>query len=1017
MAVDPVSLLVGGVLGAGGAALLARQREHARVPDGLADLLGWGFLVDEGVVALKDGGLLAAFRYRGPDLGSATGPELAALTEQLNDALLPFGDGWMFHVDAIREPAPPYAASRFPDPVTAWIDAERRQAYDVVSGVGDRGHATPDERSRGADRRAGALRPGIPRTGERRTAAARPQFVSTYTLTATFLPPKELYTRAGRLFVQPGDRPPQGGIEHAGSAIAPGDPASAAGAASSGAWEAMLAGYTEALRTLEDRIGARLHVERLGSDALVTHLHRTLTGLAHPVEAPPAGAYLDQVLASQELVGGFAPRVGDQHLRVVAITGYPATATAGRLDVLNTLPFAYRWSSRFVPLSQHAAEKLLKRHQQQWFMGRKGLGSFLRDIASTSAPSDWQRQQEETLFVDQHASAMARDVADAMAENASGAVRFGLSSQVVVTWDRDPDVAEAHARAVCRTLQDAGVTARVETVNALDAFLGTLPGHGYANLRRQVVSTPNAAALWPVTSVWAGQGEHPSPFFPPASPPLMTVATDGSTPFRLNLHVSDLGHTLLVGAPGAGKSTFVGLTIAQWQRYAASAGARTFVFDVGYSHWLLAKAAGGAHYDIAAPGTTTPGAEDNAGGGPPLAFQPLADVERSEERAWAASWLEMLCELQGVAMTPTRRLALDRALVLLAGQPRPYRTLTELAVQCQDPDVVAALQPYTVGGAWGALLDAHEDALDRADEAGQGGVPRYQVFELRSLLDLDEKVLVPVLLYLFRRVERQLDGRPALIVIEELWAPLMRTAFANRIRQWLLTLRKQNAAVLLVAHTLAQLDAVPAKQVLIESCPTRVLLPNPEAGSAVNRRLYAELGLNDREIAIIAQAVPKRDYYVASPLGRRLVRLDLGPVALAFLGTPPGLTLDRLRPAVETLAAREGRRWPAAWLAQWGIAVPDVLGPEAPERDSRAWEAPAWDTPSRHDRARAPEAPSRHEIPPERAPVVDLPVGRPRVHDADRTPAFHPVSPAASAPWRAVPDLPPADAEDAHAPA
>jgi type IV secretion system protein VirB4 len=227
------------------------------------------------------------------------------------------------------------------------------------------------------------------------------------------------------------------------------------------------------------------------------------------------------------------------------------------------------------------------------------------------------------------------------------------------------------------------------------------------------------------------------------------------------------------------------------------------------------------------------------------------------------------------------------------------------------------------------MLDASEDAV---------GAGRHQVFELRALMDLDDRVLVPTLLYLFRRVERQLDGSPTLIVIEELWAPLMRTVFANRVKQWLLTLRKQNAAVVLVAHTPAQLDAVPAKQVLIESCPTRVLLPNPEATTEANARAYRDLGCNDRELAIVARATPKRDYYVKSPLGSRLVSLDLGPVALAFVGTPAGMTPEEVRSAVEALSAREGEQWPAAWLRQLDVRVP--RGPDRREAGGHSGPVP-----------------------------------------------------------------------------
>jgi hypothetical protein len=80
----------------------------------------------------------------------------------------------------------------------------------------------------------------------------------------------------------------------------------------------------------------------------------------------------------------------------------------------------------------------------------------------------------------------------------------------------------------------------------------------------------------------------------------------------------------------------------------------------------------------------------------------------------------------------------------------------------------------------------------------------------------------------------------------------------------------------------------------------------------------------------VARATPKRDYYVKSRQGNRLVRLDLGPVARAFLRTPDGMTLDAMRDAVESLIVREGGAWRAVWLRGLGLEPPAAPGARTP---------------------------------------------------------------------------------------
>ncbi len=830
-------------LGAGAAATAgaAALREHRTQPAGLADLLLYAFLVDEageeagGAVLLqKDGSLLTAWRYRGPDLAAATAAELDLLSVRMNAALLPLGDGWMLHFDAVRRPASGYAPpGAFPDPVTRLIDEERRRAHQTGQG----------------------------------------HYETECFCALTYLPPPDLYARLARHFLD--------GRSRQGTD-----------------WNAILADFRRQARDLERRLSSCLDVEPLDADALLTHLHVCLTGLHHPVRTPAAGAQLDALLADQDLVGGWEPRIGEMHLRTIAVHGFPAGSCAGMLDGLNSLPFAARTSHRLIPLGRQSASRQIRRLRQAWFRKRRSLFDWLTGAVAGGSGTAAQSQQQQAideLFTDQDAIGMTRDAQQAEAANASGAVLFCLYSGTIVVTEPSPARADFVAGQILQILRDLGFTARIESVNALEAWLGSLPGHGYPNLRRPILHSLNLADLLPLTSVWPGPTAVPSPYFPEASPPLLWAATSGATPFRLSLHVSDVGHSLVVGPTGSGKSTFVQLAVAQFFRYPE---AQVFVFDVGYSGYLLAQAAGARHHAIAA---AAPDA---------ISFQPLGLLDQPGEIAWAAQWLELALSLQKVAVQPADRTALTEALRLLASDAPEHRTLTQLSIQLQAPHLVEALRPLTLAGPVGQLLDAGRDDLR---------VAPFVVFEIQHLLEMDPWVLLPVLTYLFHRIEQRLDGRPTLIVIEEAWLPLLHSAFADKIRAWLLTLRKRNAAVMLVTQSLAQLQATPSAPVLFDSCPTRILLPNPAAASPGNRELYQALGLNETEIERLAGATPKRQYYYRSPRGSRLFELGLGPLALAFLGAAEGMTLQETIRAADTLRTAHGPLWPRAWLLQRGL--------------------------------------------------------------------------------------------------
>jgi type IV secretion/conjugal transfer VirB4 family ATPase len=779
--------------------------EYRKRPALLADWLPWAGLVAPGVVLNKDGSFQRTLQFRGPDLDSATQGELLAISSRLNNALRRFGSGWALFVEADRREAADYPESSFPDPLSRLVDEERRASFEEA-----------DE-----------------------------HFESAYYLTVLHLPPEESVARATRLLYE---NPPADAVD----------------------WRERLevfASETERFFGLLEGVMPEAHW--LDDAQTLTYLHGCVSTGRHTVAVPEVAMHLDALLADQPLVGGLAPMLGKQHLRVLSVRGFPTSTWPGLLDDLNRLGFAYRWSTRFLCLDKAEAERELRRLRRQWFAKRKNIVALLRETIF----------QQESPLVDSDASNKAADADAALQELGSDHVAFGYVTATVTVFDKDATAADEKLRAVERAIQGRGFVTIPETLNAVEAWLSSVPGHVYANVRQPIVSTLNLAHLMPVSAVWAGpeRNAHLD------GPPLVVTRTDGATPFRLVTHVGDVGHTLVVGPTGMGKSVLLAILAMQFRRYA---GARIFAFDMGRSMRATILGLGGEHYDLGSDGA--------------IAFQPLARIDQEGYRTWAAEWIEGRLANEGVAVGPGEREAVWSALNSLASAPVEQRTMTGLAVLLQSNALRQALQPYVLGGAHGKLLDSDADRL---------GASSVQGFEMEELMHSKAAVMA-VLGYLFARLEERFDGSPTLLILDEAWLFLDDAVFAARIRQWLKTLRKKNVSVVFATQSLADINESSIAPAIVESCASRIFLPNPQASEPQIRAVYESFGLNSRQIEIVAMAQPKRDYYYQSRLGSRVFELGLGSIALAFAAA----SRPEDHKAMDALTNGAGVDFAEAWL-------------------------------------------------------------------------------------------------------
>ncbi|EPO6695927.1 TPA: conjugal transfer protein TrbE [Pseudomonas aeruginosa] len=800
--------------------------EYRQRPALLADWLPWAGLVAPGVVLNKDGSFQRTARFRGPDLDSATQGELMATTARLNNALRRLGAGWALFVEAERRPAADYPHSDFPEPLSWLVDEERRATFEE--------------------------------SGE--------HFESAYHLTLQYLPPEESHARAARLLYE---HTPTAGVD----------------------WRERLTAFiTETERIFDLLMGVMPDLAWLDDDETLTYLHATVSTRRYRITTPEVPFHLDTLLADVPLLGGLAPMLGDAHLRVVTVRGFPTSTWPGILDDLNRLGFAYRWSTRFLCLDKAEAEKELGRLRRQWFAKRKNILALLRETLF----------QQESPLVDTDASNKAADADAALQELGSDQVAFGFVTATVTVLDGDAAVADEKLRRVERVIQGRGFVTIPETLNSVEAWLSSVPGNAYANVRQPIISTLNLAHLMPVSAVWAGPEKNTHL----DGPPLIVTRTEGATPFRLVTHIGDVGHTLVVGPTGMGKSVLLATLALQFRRYP---GSRIFAFDMGRSMRATVLGLSGEHYDLGADGA--------------IAFQPLAGIDQAGYRTWAAEWVESRLAHEGVAIGPDERAAIWSALGSLSGAPVEQRTLTGLSVLLQSNALRQALAPYVLGGAHGKLLDADLDYLGMAD---------VQCFEMEELMPSKAAVLA-VLGYLFARFEERFDGAPTLLILDESWLFLDDPVFAARIRQWLKTLRKKNVSVIFATQSLADIKDSTIAPAIIESCASRIFLPNPQATEPQIRSIYEGFGLNGRQIEIVATAQPKRDYYYQSRVGNRLFDLDLGPITLAFAGA----SMPQDQRAIDDVLRDAGvPGFAGAWLRHRGLDWAAELLPSAPSSAS-----------------------------------------------------------------------------------
>lgn len=580
----------------------------------------------------------------------------------------------------------------------------------------------------------------------------------------------------------------------------------------------------------------------LNDDETLTYLHSTVSSKRHLIKTPDLPMYLDYILCDESIEHGLGLKLGQNFVKTLSIKSFPSESFPGILDAINDLNFPFRWSTRFICLGQESGKKALTNIRRMWFAGRKKISTILQEVAT----------QSESALGETSALNKSVDADEAMQLLDDGMVSFGHFTATVSIWDEDQKVADDRIQLVASVINRLGFACHIESLNALEAWLSSIPGNTDANVRKPLLHSLNLAHMAPLSAIWAGETKNTHL----DGPPHFFAKCRGNSPFRFSSNVGDVGHTLIFGPTGAGKSTLLSFMAVQWLRYQ---NAQVFFFDKGYSSRVITECVGGSFFVVGAKSEEP-------------CFQPLKNIHQDPERMWAQEWLLEILADQGCQITAELKSELWQSLINLSEQRTSSRTLSVFTSLVQDNSIKEALSAFKLGGAYGYLFDASFEDEDSNS---------WQSFETAGLFQ-KKGATKAALSYLFHRLEKRFDGSPTLLILDEAWLFLEDSSFSKKIKQWLKELRKANVYVIFATQSLADAMQSPIAVALKESCPTKIFLPNASAQDHMSAEFYRGMGLNERQIEIVAEAIPKREYYLTSPTGNRLFNLALGPTALAL---------------------------------------------------------------------------------------------------------------------------------------
>ena len=611
---------------------------------------------------------------------------------------------------------------------------------------------------------------------------------------------------------------------------------------------------------------AVLRIQILENGELLNFLYRTINPLTSRVNlrVPPLGFSIDEWLScSQMEIKNGMLKVGDYYTKVVSIKLFPDAVVPQIFSELEKLKFPFRSVTRLIGLSKEEAVTSIKNIEKYQFGKRYNMVQIIL-YAFNAARSNNPDSGNVNRIRKSYEAKYAREELEA------NRVSYGYYTFSVIISDKNPQKLEEKTDLVVRIINRHGFTCLDDKLNVKDAYFGAMPANIKQNIRKSPMNSESLGYMLPISSVfeglkWDERINAPNLFD--------TISNDRI--FHFNNKVDkDVGHTLIIGPTGKGKSVMLGTIVLNFMKYESvylddrknfqKSGSQVFIFDKGASSKVLTMASGGKFYDL--------DSENH------MAFQPLRNIDKTRDLEFAMDWVMGLIEQEDEHLArdvENRKEVYDGLLSLSKMEEPKKRTITNLVKLIQAPKLKEALRVYSQEGIYGSYFDNNDDVMEDAN---------FMTFEMGKIME-KPKVLLPVLEYLFHRIETEKLGKdiPTLVVLDECWVFLRHERMKAKIEEWLKVLRKANASVVFATQSLSDIEKSSIATTIKDACMTKIFLPNENALST-HSKIYEGYNLSQVAIATIDRAYGQRQYLYNSKYGTRLFELNLSKLELAYVG-------------------------------------------------------------------------------------------------------------------------------------